>query len=243
MADELHHKKHLRSIWSFYGHGFWKAIKESWEKYERVLVIFGFVYTVFAIGFCHSEISEEKPEGLDMSTWFGFIIPFALLILFLGYHLARAPYEIYKEQYENHAVEIEKKESEIKKLADEIVQLKATLCVSKNHTQTKDKLAEHLAKLERRILIINATKADEYEKNLYWDGETDRTVREIVIFLRNNLGKSEAALFISPALANEFAFPRPENPNLTLPGFKKQSVLSNLRVFSENLKEIIKSQR
>jgi hypothetical protein len=55
-----------------------------------------------------------------MNTWIQLIIPGALLVVFLVYHFARAPYEIYKEQFEKHEDEIEIKEARNAELAIEI---------------------------------------------------------------------------------------------------------------------------
>jgi len=128
MADPLSkkphdsHRKHPHSFLSFWRHGFKKAFKKSWEKYGHALIGFGLFYTVIAV-FLPKKYATIEFLGVDMSTWIQLIIPSALLILFLIYHIARAPYEIYKEQFEKHEAEIGEKESIIKKLEAEIESL------------------------------------------------------------------------------------------------------------------------
>jgi hypothetical protein len=108
MSDELsekHHKRHLRSIWSYYGHGFSKAFKKSWGKYEKILIVFGIIYLLIAVCL-RKKYATTELWGLDMSIWVQLIIPSFLLILFLVYHFVRAPYEIYVEMWKNTRDEI-----------------------------------------------------------------------------------------------------------------------------------------
>jgi hypothetical protein len=99
MAENPIHKP--RSFISFWGHGFKKAFKKTWDKYGILLICFGIVYMGVA-----SYIAKTKPLGdwvkakeIDMSLWVTLIIPSIIVVPFLAYHLARAPYEIYKEQW------------------------------------------------------------------------------------------------------------------------------------------------
>ena len=54
-----------------------------------------------------------------MSYWFA-VIPVGLWLVWFGWHVLRAPYEIYKEQFEKHEAEIQEKESAIKKLIADV---------------------------------------------------------------------------------------------------------------------------
>jgi hypothetical protein len=108
MADEIpdkHHKKHPSSFWSFYGDGFSKAIKKSLEKYGWAILLFGLLYTLIAL-FISSQTREEKFWGFDMSFWLTYAIPGEFLFFVLVYHVAKAPYEIYKELYKKTEGEI-----------------------------------------------------------------------------------------------------------------------------------------
>ena len=116
------HKGHRRSFWSFWGHGFKKAFKGSWEKYSHALIAFGLLYII--ADFCFTKWANSKIGGLDMSLWLQLIIPSTLLLLFLIYHLLVAPYEIYKELHAKMEREIDKRESSIKTMTDEIQTIK-----------------------------------------------------------------------------------------------------------------------
>jgi hypothetical protein len=114
--------KNPRSFKSFWKHGFKKAIKKSWDKYQWAIVFFPFIYTIIAIVFCKYKWLEAKPWGMDMSTWFSLIIPAIILVIFFGWHFLRAAYEIYKEQFEEHEKQTYRFLEKIKDLESKIDQ-------------------------------------------------------------------------------------------------------------------------
>ena len=63
-------------------------------------MFFPFIYTFIAVFCCKYKWADAKPEGMDMNTWFTLIIPAIILVIFFGWHLVYAPYEIYKEHFQ-----------------------------------------------------------------------------------------------------------------------------------------------
>jgi hypothetical protein len=130
MSEDLpnnHYKEHPHSIWSFYRHGFGKAIKESLEKYGWAILLLGLVYTVIAL-FVSSKFREEKFGGFDINFWLTYIFPAILLVFFFGYHIIRAPYEIYLEQWKHAELERNAHKLEIESLASELEDIKEQKC-------------------------------------------------------------------------------------------------------------------
>jgi hypothetical protein len=178
MADEKHQKKHLRSFWSFYRHGFSKALKKSLEKYGWAILLLGLLYTIVAF-FISSQTREEKFCGFDMSFWLTYAIPGVLLILFLAYHVARAPYEIYKEQYEKHESDIAEKNMQIGSLEEKLKEISnegAKEDRKEALKQWKKKLlADLLLKLEARIFEIKAIGYSDFDSTRIVIANTDTT--------------------------------------------------------------------
>jgi hypothetical protein len=102
----------------FWRHGIKKAFRQSWKKYGPVLVAVGLLYTVGAV-FLSSQASVQA-WGFDMRFWLRLMIPGVLFFSFVGYHLLRAPYEIYKELYQKMEDEIAATHAVNKILADKI---------------------------------------------------------------------------------------------------------------------------
>jgi hypothetical protein len=109
---------------------FWKrAIREGWEKSrEKFGVAIDILLVVTAIGLLviawwsknHPNFSAEKGDNF-MSYWFA-LIPVGL---WFGWHVLKAPYEIYLELFEKHESENEEKERKITALVTEIESFKS----------------------------------------------------------------------------------------------------------------------
>jgi D-alanyl-lipoteichoic acid acyltransferase DltB (MBOAT superfamily) len=110
------------SFSKFWRHGIKKAFRKSWKKYGHALIAFGLLYTVGAI--CLSKYANAKVWGVDVSLWLRLIIPGVPFISFVGYHLLRAPYEIYRELYKKMDDEIAATYAVNKILADKIQRIK-----------------------------------------------------------------------------------------------------------------------
>jgi hypothetical protein len=189
MADQLPErpheifKKHPRSFFSFWRHGFKKAFMKSWEKYGHALIAFGLLYTVGA--FWLSRWAKKELWGLDMSVWVTLVVPGVLFAAFVVYHLLRAPYEIYLELHKKYEAETTARDITIKTLSDEIQSIKDAkpeleLLPSFSDKDTegkyfcriavKNKSATGTAKLVK-VELINISPAPDLHVYSFWMGD------------------------------------------------------------------------
>jgi hypothetical protein len=107
---------------------FWiKSAKNGWSNLqEKFGTAIDFAALLAGIGlFLVAWYSKRHPafnadkENAVMSYWFT-IIPVGLWLLWLAYHILKAPYEIYKNQHEKYESEIAEKDVVIKKFESEV---------------------------------------------------------------------------------------------------------------------------
>jgi hypothetical protein len=98
---------------------FWRiAIKEGWnesrEKFGLVvditLLISAFILWWLAWFSKHHPKFDADKENAIMSYWFA-LIPAGLWLLWFGWHVLKAPHEIYMELYDKYQKEIGEKDS------------------------------------------------------------------------------------------------------------------------------------
>jgi hypothetical protein len=136
MSDSLPQKPHEsqrnqpRSFFSFWG----VAIKKGWsESREKFGLAVDITLALAAVGLLlfawyskqHPKFDADK-ENAIVSYWLA-IIPVGLWLIWFGYHVLKAPYEIYLEMYQKCEAEIGEKECIIKKLETEIECLRAPM--------------------------------------------------------------------------------------------------------------------
>lgn len=119
--------KKPRSFFSFWGGAIKTGWRESREKFGSAidLAAIGLGLGLFLVAWYSKQHPKFKAdeEGAAMSYWFA-VIPVGMWLLWLGWHILRAPYDIYKEQFEKHEAEIGENKSEIKRLIGEVQQFK-----------------------------------------------------------------------------------------------------------------------
>jgi hypothetical protein len=95
----------------FWGIAIGKAWKNSREKFGLAVDITLALSAI--VLFCLTWYSKHNPkfdadkEGAFMSYWFA-LIPVGLWILWFGWHVPKAPHEIYKEVYDKYQIEVER---------------------------------------------------------------------------------------------------------------------------------------
>ena len=119
-----------------------------------------------------------------MSYWFA-VIPVGLWLMWLIYHILKAPYEIYLELHKQYEAETAAKDTTIKTLSDEIQAIKYALpelellpSLPDNDTEgkcfcrivVKNKSATGTAKLVK-VELINVSPAPDLHVYSYWTGD------------------------------------------------------------------------
>jgi len=120
-----------------------------------------------------------------MSTWVQLVIPSALLVVFLVYHVLRAPYEIYLELHKIYTDETGVMDEKIKNLSDEVRAIKDSRpelemipSLSDSDTEgkyfcriaVKNKSTTGTAKLVK-VELININPAPDLRVYSYWVGD------------------------------------------------------------------------
>jgi hypothetical protein len=217
--------------------------------FEGITAIGGLMIAIILglkLGYTRPEEWRELIFICVVSSVGGAILGFLIRALFL------TPAKMHKTLENKSRQEIEEKNRQIEDMQDHIKDLWAQLqdleLVRDNaerRTQVKNTLADYLRTLDNRILKIKSMVALDYVKTMghgAMDAESTNLIKEIRDFLESNIGKTEAALFLS---TTDFSIPpyseqKAPDPKANLK-FLHQWVIDLLSNYAIQLKEIIKA--